>query len=162
MAKTVFAVRLAWAERYDGNSELNGVKPPNSYGEASAFVANEKGWVQCGVGKGRVGGSAHRQIQAGGVDFLLVAKNPDTKQWEAVGVYQQASIQMTFYENDKGNCIRWAQARAPITSTIELLGENRIPIGGPPGGTAMRAYIMESGEILDRSLYAYYQSICEA
>ena len=161
MATNVFAVRLAWAERYDGNPGLIGVKPPNSYGESSAFVANEDGWVQCGVGQGRVGGSAHRQMEAEGIDFLLVAKNPYTNRWEVVGVYQQASIQMTCYKNNEGNCISWARARAPIISTIELSGENRIPVNGWPGGRQMRTYIMKRGKILKQGLYDIYQNILE-
>ena len=126
----VLAIHLGWAQQYDGQHPVEGgASPPNYYGESSAFAEAEDGLFHCGVDRGEVGGQRnHPRMENQGIDYLFISKNPDSDNWEVVGLYRRASTDMISYYSGNNLIDNWVRAKAPRNQTVELLGSQRIAL----------------------------------
>lgn len=153
----VLFVNIGWAPRYDGNHQIQGghgdIKSqggnPQTLGEGKAFLLDSNGQVRCVVGRGKV----HPNSQ---IDVVFVARNPDEKCYEIVGIYFDPQFVYSNWTNPKGNTALWADA---ITTDFqELLGSQRPSIVWPPGWS-MRRWARRRGTIRYPVLYDQYVAL---
>lgn len=150
----VLFVNIGWAERYDGKHTIHGghqdirnqLGNPSTLGEGKAFLRDTIGRVRCVVGMGRV-------VPSSSIDVVFVARHPNTRRHEMVGLYFKSSFSYSDWQNPKGRIETWAEAST--TEVEELLG-NRRPAVDWPQGRSMRRWTRRSGTILFEDLFKQY------
>lgn len=144
----VLFVNVGWAIRYDGTETIRGnhkyirEHPGAAVGESGAFIAQDEGIFQCGIGYGQAPSPLH---------IAFVARDPGDQRIKVVGVYAAAKIMI-----DQNH---WAVARTNFAERISV--ERRQQIVGWPPGQGMRRWAKRNGKSEHQSLFKFFQSLAQ-
>jgi hypothetical protein len=153
----VLFVNVGWAQRYDGSHTIFGnhgdIKRqsgnPSKLGEGKAFLPDSTGHVRCVVGMGRIRPGSD-------IDVAFVARNPNTKQYQIVGIYHKPSFFSSLWTNPKGRQEIWTDAST--RDFIELV-DNQRPNVEWPRGWSMRRWVRRRGTIYYPALFNKYVAL---
>jgi len=153
----VLFVNIGWAPKYDGQQQIQGghkdIKNqsgnPSKLGEGKAFIPDSNGQVRCVVGRCKVYPDSY-------IDVVFIARNPDKKRYEIVGIYFDCQFVYSSWTNRQGNTAIWADA---ITTHFrELLGDQRPSIVWPHGWS-MRRWVSKRGHVRYPQLFHQYVAL---